>query len=71
MILPAFSEFISNNTLSESYYQTKVDTFSEHISNITDTFRELLPNNSTHFSRHQTIATFSEGYWQNNTTLFS
>ena len=39
-------------------------TFSEFISNITDTFRELLPNNITHFSRHQTILTFSESYWQ-------
>ena len=51
-------------TLSESYYQTTVYIFSEFISNITDTFRELLPNNTTHFSRHQTILTFPESYWQ-------
>ena len=29
----------------------------------TDTFIELFPNNTTHFSRHQTILTFSESYW--------
>ena len=29
------------------------------------TFRELLPNNTTHFSRHQTNNTdISESYWQ-------
>ena len=68
-------------TLSESYYQTKVNTFSELISNITDSFRELLPNNTTHFSRHQTILIFSQSYSQtilhtlpelksNNTDIF-
>ena len=51
-------------TLSESYYQKRVNTFSEFISNITDIFRELLPNNTTHFSKHQTIPTFPESYWQ-------
>ena len=51
-------------TLSESYYQTRVNTFSEFISNITDTFRELLLNNTTHFSRHKAILTFPESYWQ-------
>ena len=51
-------------TLSESYHQIRVNTFSEFISNITDSFRELLPNNITHISRHQTIMTFSESYWQ-------
>ena len=50
--------------LSKSYYQTRVNTFSVFISNITDTFRELLPNNTTHISKHQTILTFSESYWQ-------
>ena len=45
-----FSEFISNNKLLESCYQTRVNTFSEFISNITGTLRELLPNNTTHFS---------------------
>ena len=45
-------------TCSESYYQIRANTFSEFISNITDTFRELLSNNMTHFSRHQTILTF-------------
>ena len=38
--------------------------FSEFISNNTHTFRQLLPNNTTQFSTHQTILTFSEGYWQ-------
>ena len=46
------------------YYQTRVNTFLNLISNITDTFSELLPNNTTHFSRHQSILTFSESYWQ-------
>ena len=36
-------------TLSESYYPTRVNTFSDFITNITDTFRELLPNSTTHF----------------------
>ena len=51
------------------------------MSNITDAFRELLPNSTTHFSRHQAILTFSESYWQtvlhtfpeltsNNTDIF-
>ena len=39
-------------------------TFIEFISNNTRTFRELLPSNTTHFSRHQTIMTFSKSYWQ-------
>ena len=34
-------------TLSESYYQTRVNTLSEFISNITDTFRDLLPTNKS------------------------
>ena len=34
------------------------------MSNITGTLRKLLPNNTTHFSRHQAILTFSESYWQ-------
>ena len=54
-------------TLSVSYYQTRVNTFSEFISNITGTLRELLPNNTTHFSRHLAILTFSKSYCQ--TTL--
>ena len=33
---------------------------SDFISNNTDTFMELLPKNTTHFSRHRTILTFSE-----------
>ena len=33
---------------------------SDLISNNTDTFMDLLSNNTTHFSRHQTILTFSE-----------
>ena len=51
-------------TLSESYYQTRVNKFSEFISNVTGTLTELLPNNTTHFSRHQAILIFSESYWQ-------
>ena len=65
----------------ESYYTTRVNTFSEFISNITGTLRELLANNTTHFSRHQAILTFSESYCQtilhtfpeltsNNTDIF-
>ena len=67
-------------TLSESYCQTRLNTFSEFISN-NDTFRELLLNSTTHFSRHQAILTFPESYWQtilhtlpelppNNTDIF-
>ena len=37
--------------------------FSDFISNNSDTFIELLPNNTTHFSRYQTMLTFSESYW--------
>ena len=37
--------------LSESYYQTRVNKFSEFISNFTGTLKELLPNNIAHFSR--------------------
>ena len=51
-------------TLSESYYQRRVNKFSEFISNITGTLIELLPNNTTHFSRRQATLTFSESYWQ-------
>ena len=51
-------------TLSESYYQTRVNTFSRFISNITGTLRELLPNSTTHFSRRHAILAFSESYWQ-------
>ena len=40
------------------YYQTKENTFSEFMSNITSTLKELLPNNTTHFSRHQAIQHF-------------
>ena len=51
------------------------------MSNITGTLRKLLPNNTTHLSRHQAILTFSESYWQtilhtfpeltsNNTDIF-
>ena len=62
-------------TLSESSYQTRVNTFSEFISNITSTtpkqhytlfqtwsnpdiFRELLSNNTIHFSR-----AYIKQYW--------
>ena len=55
---------MSNNTLSEHYYQTKANKFSEFISKITGTLRKLLPNNTTNFSRYQVILTFSKSYWQ-------
>ena len=29
----------------------------------TETLIELLPNNTTHISRHQKILTFSDSYW--------
>ena len=51
-----------------SHFQTITTNNSKHvsdfISNNTDSFMELLPNNATHFHRHQTILTFSESYWQ-------
>ena len=51
--------------LTIGYYQTRVNTFLEFISNITDTSRELLPKNkTTHFSRHQSVLKFSKSYWQ-------
>ena len=50
--------------LTKGDYQIRVNTFSEFISSISDTFRDLLPNNTAHFSRHQSILTFSECYWQ-------
>ena len=50
--------------LTIGYYQARVNTFLEFISNITDTFRELLKNNTKHFSRHQSILIFSKSYWQ-------
>ena len=57
--------------LTIGYYQTRVNTFLEFISNITDIFRELLPNNTTHFSRHQWILAFFRELLANNTTKFS
>ena len=68
-------------TLSESYYQTRVNTFSEFILSITGTLRKLLPDNITPFSRHQATLTCSESYCQiildtfpeltsNNTDIF-
>ena len=32
-------------------------------SNYAEIFKELLANKTTHFSKHQTILTFSESYW--------
>ena len=50
-----------------SHFQTITTNNSKHvsdfISNSTDSFMGLLPNNTTHFPRHQTILTFSERYW--------
>ena len=60
MILHNFLEFVSNNThtFSELLPNKSNHIFRVH-TNITDTFRE-----STHFSRHQIILTFSESYSQ-------
>ena len=55
-----FQRVIPNKSKHIFIYQTRVNTFSEFISNITETFRELLSTNTTHFSRHQTILTFSK-----------
>ena len=50
-----------------SHFQTittnNSNNVSDFISDNTDSFIELLPNNTTHFPRHQTILTFSESYW--------
>ena len=51
-------------TLSQNYYQTGANKFSEFISNITETFKQLLPNNTKHFSKHQLKLTFAGSYWQ-------
>ena len=62
-------------TLSESYYQTRVNTFFQrsHQASNMNIFRELLSNNTTHFSR-----AYIKQYWHflrmflaNNTTHFS
>ena len=45
--------------------------FSEFKSNITDTFRELLPNNATHFSRYQSNTDIFRKLPANNTIDFS
>ena len=50
-----------------SHVQAVITDYSKHvsdfISNNSDTFMELLPNRTTHFTRHETILTFSESYW--------
>ena len=51
MILHTLSEVISNNTLSERYYQIRINTFAEFVSNNTNTFTELPPNMSKHIFR--------------------
>ena len=56
-------------TLSVSYYQTRVNTFSEFISNITGTLRELLPNNTTQFLDIKQHWHF-QSYWQTITHNF-
>ena len=38
-------------TFSESFYRTKLHTFSEFTPDNTDTFRELLPNNTAYVPR--------------------
>ena len=61
------TKHLTNKIKTYSHFQTittnKRKHVSEFISNNTDTFMELLPNNTIHFSRHQTIPTFSESYW--------
>ena len=49
-------------TLSESDYRTRINTFSEFISNITGTLMGFLQNSTTHFSRDQAILTFPGSY---------
>ena len=44
--------------------QTTGNNFSDFISNNINTFMELLPNNTTHFPRNQTILTLSESPFQ-------
>ena len=56
-------------TFSESYWQTKLQTFSDFISlsNNTDIFREVLTNNTTNFSRFYIIIKqywHFQSYWQ-------
>ena len=45
------------------FLPTLANDFSDFISKNTGTFMELLPTNTTYFSRHQAILTFSESYW--------
>ena len=56
---------LSKKIKKYSHFQTITNDNSKHffITNNTGTFVELLPNNTTHFSRHQTILTHSENYW--------
>ena len=48
--------FIHSHLFTIGYYQTRVNTFLE--------FKELLSNNTKHFSVHLSVLTFSESYWQ-------
>ena len=70
MKLNTFSEFISNNTHN---FRELLSNKSRHIFrvHITGTLKELLPNNITPFSRHETILAFSGTYWQKNNAHFS
>ena len=49
-----------------SHVQAVITDYSKHvsdfISNNSDTFMELLPSSTTHFTRHEKILTFSETY---------
>ena len=49
-----------------SHFQTITTNHTKHvsdfISNNTETSRELLPNDTIHLSRHQTMLTFLESY---------
>ena len=67
-ILHTSPELTSNSrlTFSESYWLTILKTFPGFVSLLsnTDISRELLANNTTHFSLYQAILTFSEIYYQ-------
>ena len=67
-----FSEFTSNitHTCRELLSKNNKHIFPEFISNITG-LRELFPNNTKHFSRHQAILKFSESYCQTILHTFS
>ena len=60
-----FWEFISNSTHT---FRELLPNKSKHVFRVHNqtllALRDLLPNNTTPFSRYQAILTFSESYWQ-------